>query len=52
MYRIIREGGDELGITEKINYIRKAANGCYILNRGGRSFRNRGRRSRLPAGRP
>ena len=31
MYQIVRENGGELGIAEKINYIKKAANGCYIL---------------------
>lgn len=30
MFRIIKTNGEELGMTEKVNYIKIASNGCFI----------------------
>lgn len=30
MFRIIKTNGEELGMTEKVNYIKIAPNGCFI----------------------
>lgn len=31
MYRIIKQDGTEIAVTEKIHYIKIAKNGCYVL---------------------
>lgn len=37
MFRIIKDGA-ELGLTENLNYIVQAENGCYVLCPGAKCF--------------